>query len=529
MKRYLKYAVISSLLSILLVFSINIGFYLYLVFAILLLLFFILNYRVHKNKKFFITFVSILFINLITFLIKKYSDGFRIIFDLQDKLYIGYIVILLAVFIISLFDTFKPKEQVHINLFSEREYDLNRLIDYLHRFNIIGINAHWGDGKSFLFKLLQKEHKKDFYFINIGVLSVTVDTIEKFVVDEINTVLEKNGIFSTASSKINSFVKQPVFHGLGNLFINSNSYTELFNVLSEDVQRLKRPILITFEDIDRINSAETVYKIFALSDKLVSENIKILYQYDENELLKILGTEKLYLEKYIPYTVELTPVRFQRIVSVVLKENEYKNLVFKDFDFLGSKLFIPWQIKENLGINFDLEIDIHGFSIRKIQIFLQEINNALENEEFQNFKRQVITFFFIKHFMYAIYENLTVAKPFLDTCKFKYKKKEYSIYELFKKYASNEFSDNNISSIIRNKSNRDILALICYFDYQFSSSKKSDNSQNEDKLYAIQTESISDIQNKQTNEKIDRLIWNLLCNGKSEYTDFENAVNMQLI
>lgn len=56
--------------------------------------------------------------------------------------------------------------------------------------------------------------------------------------------------------------------------------------------------------------------------------------------------------------------------------------------------------------------------------------------------------------------------------------------------------------------------------------KKSDASQNEDTVYAIQTESVSDIQDKQTNEKIDRLIWNLLCNGKSEYTDFENAVSI---
>lgn len=526
MKTYLSYAIITSLLSILLVLSINIDFYLYLVFAMLLLSFFVLNYCVCKNKKFFITFVSVLSINLIVFLSKKYSDGFRVAFDLQDKLYIGYVFILLVVLIISLFDRFKPKERVHKNLFSEREYDLNRLIAYLDSFDIIGIDAHWGDGKSFLFKLLQKEYKNDFYFITIGVLSVTVDTIEKFVVDEINNILEKNGIFSTASSKINNFVKQPFFHDLGHLFINSNSYTELFNVLSEDVQRLKRPILITFEDIDRINSAETVYKIFALSDRLGSENIKILYQYDESELLKILGTKKLYLEKYIPYTIELTPIRFKRIVSELLKENEYKNIVFKDFDFLGGKLFIPWEIKKNLGINFDLELDIHGFSIRKIQIFLQEINNALENEEFQNFKRQVITFFFIKHFMYSIYENLTVAKTFLDTCTFKYKKNEYSIYELFKKYASGDFTDDDISNSIRNKNNRDILALICYFDYQFSLTKKSDASQNEDTVYAIQTESVSDIQDKQTNEKIDRLIWNLLCNGKSEYTDFENAVSI---
>lgn len=527
MRKILSIAVISAILSALLFLSVDIGFYPYIIISGLLVIFFSINYCICKNKKFYRTFLLIDIINIIEFLAKKYFDGFRFCFDIQDKVYIGYFITLFIILGITFADRFNSTKAKYENLFSERKYDLDRLINYLQQFNIVGINAHWGDGKSYLFKLFQDKSKDQYYFINIGVLSVTVDTIEKFVVDEINHILEENGIYSSASSKIKDFVKQPVFHDLGNLFVDSNSYTELFDTLLKDVQRLKKTIVITFEDIDRIKSTETIYKIFALADKLASENIKILYQYDENELLKILQVKKLYLEKYIPYTIELTQIKFERIIAVFLKNNKYKNICYKDFEFLTLKtIFIPWQIQKKLGINFNLELDIFGFSIRKIQIFLEEVNNALENELFIDYKRQIITFFFIKHFMYHIFEKLSIEDTFIDSCKFIYKKKNYTIYELFNDFESGELKNNDILSVFKNTQNRDILALICFFDYKFSWSPKVDNEQNTDKVYIIQTEEVSSIKDNQNNEKIDRLIWNLLCNGKSEYTDFEEAVKL---
>lgn len=527
MRKNISISIISAILSFLFFITADVGFYQYLIVAGLLIIFFFINYFIWKNKRFYLTFVFILKINLIIFLLKKYCEGYRPCFDKQDIIYICYIIVLFVIPVITLFDRFKPRKKQYENLFTERKYDLDRLLNYIEQFNIVGIDAHWGDGKSFLFKLFQEKYKTQYYFINIGVLSVTVDTIEKFVVDEINHILEENGIYSSASSKIKDFVKQPIFHDLGTVFVSSNSYTELFDTLLNDVQRLKKQIVITFEDIDRIKSAETIYKIFALSDKLASDNIKILYQYDENELLKILHVKKLYLEKYIPYTIELTQIKFQRIISVLLKNKKYENICYKDFDFITLRtIYIPWQIQKKLKINFNLELDIFGFSIRKIQIFLEEINNTLKNENYINYKRQVITYFFIKHFLYYLYEKLSIEDSFIDCCKFIYKKKEYTIYELFENYESGILKDNDISYIFKNHHNRNILALICFFDYKFSWTPKTENSQNADKIYLIQTEDISNIQEKQTNEKIDRLIWNLLCNGKSEYTDFEEAVKL---
>lgn len=240
MRKILSIAVISAILSVLLFLSVDIGFYPYIIISGLLIIFFSINYCICKNKKFYRTFLLIDIINIIVFLAKKYFDGFRFCFDIQDKVYIGYFITLFIILGITFADRFNSTKAKYENLFSERKYDLDRLINYLQQFNIVGINAHWGDGKSYLFKLFQDKSKDQYYFINIGVLSVTVDTIEKFVVDEINHILEEDGIYSSASSKIKDFVKQPVFHDLGNLFVDSNSYTELFDTLSKDVQRLKK-------------------------------------------------------------------------------------------------------------------------------------------------------------------------------------------------------------------------------------------------------------------------------------------------
>ena len=198
MKKFLSIAIISALLSVLLFLSIEVGFYKYIIISSLLVFFFSINYCICKNKKFYRTILLIATINIIVFLTKKSFDGFRFCLDTQDKIYIGYLVVLLIIFLITYLDRFKYKKPKYENLFSERKYDLDRLVNYLQQFNTVGIDAHWGDGKSFLFKLFQEKYKTQYYFINIGVLSVTVDTIEKLV--DVWVIIDIEGCVSYKSS-----------------------------------------------------------------------------------------------------------------------------------------------------------------------------------------------------------------------------------------------------------------------------------------------------------------------------------------
>ena len=72
MRKILSIAVVSAILSVLLFFSIDIGFYKYIIVSGLLISFFSINYCICKNKKFYRTFLLIDIINIIVFLVKKY-------------------------------------------------------------------------------------------------------------------------------------------------------------------------------------------------------------------------------------------------------------------------------------------------------------------------------------------------------------------------------------------------------------------------------------------------------------------------
>ena len=70
-----------------------------------------------------------------------------------------------------------------------------------------------------------------------------------------------------------------------------------------------------FEDIDRIENKDTIKKIFAISEKLATKELHIVYQFDAGEL-KNKGFTYKYLEKYIPYTVNLTDIDYEKLVTI---------------------------------------------------------------------------------------------------------------------------------------------------------------------------------------------------------------------
>ena len=106
---------------------------------------------------------------------------------------------ILYLFILSQKENDKSKINLktHEELFTERKYDLKRLIDYLNNFSIIGINGEWGSGKSFL-----TDHLEDFTLVKIDLLSCNIDEIQSVIINEIDKLLKNEGIFSPILSKI---------------------------------------------------------------------------------------------------------------------------------------------------------------------------------------------------------------------------------------------------------------------------------------------------------------------------------------
>lgn len=346
--------------------------------------------------------------------------------------------------------------------------------------------------------------------------------------------MEENKILSRASNKFNSLLQNNTFHGFGNLFSKNSSYTEIFRELIQDVEKLERPVLITFEDIDRIQEKETIYKIFAISELLTSESnrIKILFQYDENRLLEILQEEKKYIEKYVPYKVELTPISFRRALKVLLsngkKQNKYLNISKEDLDFLTQDISLNHHISKAFGINWSFSITMN-FSIRTIILFLDELEKLTEKKSiYLENKRIVISFLYIKHFLPDEYNEISFETRFIDSCNFEYDEKKYNIFE-FMDFCANE--KNNIGSEALQKTfaakskNLNHLLFLHLFEYDLRAERKIQENENvENRMIKLLNEDVESIKQKEHNDKIDRLIWNLLANGKSELTNFENTV-----
>ena len=514
---------LTTALSFIIFFSLNINFVQYLGISIPLILFLLTKYF-YKGNIYWGGFVSLIALtNLGVFLFEKFLKGFWICFDFIDFIFIIYTslnFIMLCLFISSHF--FKhakftiPKEK----LFSERKYELERIKIMLINHNIIGINAQWGDGKTFLFKRLEKDLKDKYIFLTIKVLSVTIDSVEKFILNEINYQLENESIFSITSSKIKWLLSQPALYNVGDVFLSASSYTRSFEYIKKDIQKIGKPIVISFEDIDRIESKEILFKIFSIVDMLSCDYVKFVYQYEENQLLRILGTNKLYLEKYIPYTTSLAPISFERNIQFLCKNEKYSNLEKDIFNFFSYTIIIPDIISKRIQIETLDKLEIPAFSIRKMQIFLDEVNSSIKKDSFKslkNSKQSIIIFYYIKHFCYSIYQKIDLSSNFLEAEIFEYDNKMYSLKSCLNIEQKSEILWNN-------SNNKLALKILILLGYNFKSLVDSlEIKENTNRKKNID-DFFKNVDERENNDKINRMIKNLYAAGKSEYTNYEKFV-----
>lgn len=164
------------------------------------------------------------------------------------------------------------KENVQENLFRERTYDMERLCSFIQDVPIVGMDAPWGDGKSFLVNMIyqDKAMKKRFTFIQIDLLTCDLNEIESILLGEIERTLQNNGIYSFYGRKTGKLFKD---FSLSNVFYNvlqeeEEGVSSTFIGFEKDVKRLDKDILIVFEDIDRIKEPDIVRKILLLQRNL---------------------------------------------------------------------------------------------------------------------------------------------------------------------------------------------------------------------------------------------------------------------
>ena len=505
------------LLSLIFFYSFSISFKFYFSILLGVWLFLILQYPIDKNENWYIQFIFFSIINSISFYLVRYFQK-KIFLILSIKILITYYLILFCIILFKcVYYTSKTNLENDGDLFVERKYDLERLLNYLNYFSIIGINGEWGSGKSFL-----TNHLKNFILIKIDLLSCNVDEIQTVILNELDKLLKNQGIFSPFSPKLKKILQQgKLFENISQLFVKNNiSYSEAITGLHNNLRSINKPVVIVYEDLDRVENTTVIKQILDISEKIAGDNVKILYQFSETNLLD-KGIERTYLEKYIPFILNLTDIPFKSTLSYVLKQEIYKDSLLdeEDFKFLYLPVYLPhFNNFNNLNRPLtSLKFELKNVTIRKTQLFLNELNQVInEKGIYKKNKRVVILFFLLKHFYYEAYKKISSGESLLDTFTFLYQGKNDTILN-WVAYCHNEGI--NILDLITTEDNKLSAFIISIFKYNCDIETIGNDFED------FINESRNNIKNKNLNEEKDRIIWSLIANGKSEYTDCEKFIN----
>lgn len=307
------------------------------------------------------------------------------------------------------------------NYFPQRARDLERVIECLRRkeTSSIGVEAVWGDGKSFLMEgVREKLEDEGYILITIDVMAIRLDNFPEYLIHELDATLFQHGRLSINSRALKHIIKASKLDVLSLLLGNTESwYAKLFDAFRAELLDLNRDIVLVYEDIDRIDDAKGIKNILYLSEKLTVENkewvnssIKVIYQYNAQHM-RALGFDGAFLEKYIQNRISLTRLSVSDLVrSIQIRDlPEEKHLknddIFKlpPYLYLGRRAFFT-QEQEWMAQYF-----VDRFTIRRTKNFLQAYAFRLENLHIRLSKEQrslIIAFTFIEYFLPNVYDGI---------------------------------------------------------------------------------------------------------------------------
>jgi len=437
------------------------------------------------------------------------------------------IVIPLGLFIMGKGKASEPTSQP--TLFQEQKYDLQRIEHSVKSFEITGINGAWGTGKTFLVKHFVENNADKYAFIRVDLLSCNLDEIQGLLIDEMEKILLSNRVYSKYSKKLKQMMdKGDIFAKLPNVLVDDTAtYATALEEFKGELKLVGKPVVIIYEDIDRIASIEVIKKIFSISEQLAGDWIKIVYQYDQSNL-DDMELERTFTEKYIPHVLNITEIGFRDMLSFLYDVCEIDTNLINKEDF--NKLAYEMDMREIRGFDFHsaryaVDLPFSNVTIRGVKNFLLELQSALSGDNGEEYckkgnKETVFAFFFAKHFLYEIYAQLRMNKSVIETFLFELKGNsyKYTITELY----LNLKQKNDILNICGEGPNALSYWVICnLFGYNPHAKEQPLPFNYEESA----SEPITTIHIRDRNDKKDRLIWNLLCNGTSEYTDYENLRN----
>ncbi len=300
-----------------------------------------------------------------------------------------------------------------MELFTERRADLERLSQYISEVDTIGVNGSWGSGKTFLVDQYIKKNLDKYEVIIVEPLTCNLDTIDSYLFRQLENVLWRNCIYPRYSRKIQSGLSGNNWaNPFRNLFLAwDTDCLTVFQGFCLDLDKLDKEVLLIYEDLDRISSEnkDQISKLFDLSAKLLGHKVKLIYEFSMSKM-SAMGFDSDYLEKYIPYTVNLTNIPPQKLIANAIDELQERNYGLKseDFFFLFRPIYLDEFLAKTFGVSWTFTFAPYDITPRKIKNYVTEVNaHMLEQKYNSNESRQtMIAFFFMKCVFDDIYNEL---------------------------------------------------------------------------------------------------------------------------
>lgn len=525
MKSIFNQLVISAIVAVILFSTIEVSWKIYIsVFSAQCLLV-LINFAFSKNKSLFKSLEAINVVFFITYCIKYIIENGNPTQTRGDELaFISILIslIMLAIFLLLQYDNkIKIKPVEHI-LIEKRELDLKLLEHYVEAFQIIGLNGRWGIGKTFLVNRLKERLKDHYEFIEVDLLTCNLQEMQSTLINEFEELLYNNRIMPKYANKMKKNISSASFiskiQDLLNLVLsNSDSNAEILKGFQQELEKLEKKVIVVYEDIDRINNPDVLREIFAISEKIANGNIKIIYQYDEQEL-KALKFTSDYLEKYIPFKMNITELHFTEILQIELQDIDKSILSVEDFNYLTIQETRFNILKDFFEFGKEFCLSIEFIPIRKVQHMINEIILALTQKKklYSKNKETVISFYVLKHLFTDKYEKINIKENLFETFNFSFENKNYTIIDLIALDPEEETTGQLLQNIFNNKENRVHYSILKLFNYELINPLPFKDTNRFDEVK---------MKSKHYNEKIDRIVWNLLFEGKSMFTDYEFAIH----
>lgn len=216
-------------------------------------------------------------------------------------------------------------------LFKGHEEDENYLSHLIANHNIVGVSASWGDGKSFVVDNFCKVHSRQYNIIYINVLAYKYKDADRVLIERLDDIFSTNGIFSVSSSELKNILEHSFLSVISTMLFKyfgiGSSSSSVFESLKADMEKLPKPVLIVFEDLERVGDAAYARQVLAIAYQIASNKCKVIFEYDRNGF-KEMGLSTKYLEKFISTEMKITEVTYS-----VMAKQYWDELHMNDVNF----------------------------------------------------------------------------------------------------------------------------------------------------------------------------------------------------